>query len=163
MTKSRGIRAFVPRGQIEYRFWSKVIKGSNAACWEWIGAINSGGYGSFSFRGKAVASSRVSWELHNGEIPLGRMVLHHCDNRRCVNPAHLFLGSAQDNVKDMVNKDRQGKGEQRPACKLTDLDIPKIRELRSQGVTYKRLSELFGIAEGQLVAIVQRKAWAHIK
>lgn len=91
------------------RFWDKVEK--TAGCWLWNGALKSNGYGSFRpFKGAWTSAHRHAWQLAHGAIPDGRMVLHTCDNRRCVNPAHLFLGDAQANMDDMRAKGRSRSG-----------------------------------------------------
>lgn len=89
---------------------SKVQKCDNG-CWIWTASVHrkNGGYGQIQLgrRGEGVAKAhRVSYELHCGPIPDELMVLHRCDNRRCVNPEHLFLGTAQDNTDDMIQKKR---------------------------------------------------------
>lgn len=89
----------------EKRFWKHVNKLSKDECWEFI-PHKPGKYGSFSINSKHISAHRFSYELHNGPIPDELWVLHKCDNPPCVNPNHLFLGTHQDNVDDMVKKGR---------------------------------------------------------
>ena len=99
---------------LAFRFWTKVIKGET--CWLWVGARAGrprqpyGKMGAGGHRGKTLRASRVSWELHNGPIPTTLQVLHKCDNGLCVNPAHLFLGTHVDNMKDAIQKGRLNRG-----------------------------------------------------
>lgn len=93
-------------GPLDVRFWAKVDKSTD--CWEWMGNIKEdSGYGSIKNGNTMDYAHRVSWTLHFGTIPKGLCVLHKCDNRRCVNPNHLFLGTYKDNVQDMIKKGRQ--------------------------------------------------------
>ena len=87
------------------RFWKKVQK--TESCWNWIGGGRGNGYGSFRFQGKTIDTHRISWMIHHGSIPEGLCVLHSCDNRRCTNPSHLFLGTKKVNHDDMVAKGRK--------------------------------------------------------
>jgi hypothetical protein len=98
-------RRVAPEKVVEL-FWAKVARGAD--CWEWGGARNTSGYGWFRFGPDRTPTGahRVAYELSNGPIPDGLAVLHRCDNPPCVNPAHLFLGTNQDNVTDKVNKGR---------------------------------------------------------
>lgn len=75
-------------------------------CWEWTGSTKGQGYGLFAIDGHPHSAHRVSYEEFNGPIPDGMMVCHECDNRLCINPTHLWLGTALDNVRDMIEKGR---------------------------------------------------------
>jgi hypothetical protein len=86
------------------RFWDKVRK--TKGCWDWVGRKNNSGYGYFSLNNKIQGVHRFSWLIHNGSIPKGMCVCHYCDNKICVNPKHLWLGTHKDNMKDMVIKGR---------------------------------------------------------
>lgn len=94
----------------EERFWPKVLK--TETCWLWQGAlVNESGYGCFRGpNGRNVLAHRFAWELTNGPIPDGMFACHRCDVRQCVNPAHLFLGTQQDNIDDMMRKGRGNQG-----------------------------------------------------
>ena len=89
------------------RFWDKVKKAGPDDCWEWQAGLNNKGYGSFRFEGKIHTAHRFSYLLNVGEIPEGHVVRHKCDNRCCVNPAHLETGTCSQNNQDMVNRGRR--------------------------------------------------------
>lgn len=98
------------------RYWIKVRKTDE--CWEWIaGKRGKTGYGSFKINGVVIDTHRVSWMIHFGPIPDGKCVLHKCDNRVCIRPDHLFLGTQLDNIRDMDKKGRRSipkKGREKP-------------------------------------------------
>lgn len=91
----------------ETRFFAKVQK--TEACWLWIAAVGNHGYGMFRYEGRTITAPQASWLIHRGAIPEGYEICHNCpegDNRLCVNPDHLFLGTRLDNVRDCIQKGR---------------------------------------------------------
>lgn len=144
---------------IEERFWEKVDKSGD--CWLWLGQTN-GGYGVISCNGKDKYAHRVSWQIHNGNIPGDILVLHTCDNPPCVNPDHLWLGTDADNTNDKVKKNRHLCGSSQPNSKLHESDVLVIRELWSVGTSKKAIAWLFDIAEGTAYQIAKRTSWRHI-
>ena len=140
------------------RFWEKVDK--SGECWIWTDYVNPSGYGQF---GKVLAH-RLSWELANGR-PLGpgKWALHHCDNRPCVRPEHLYEGTAKDNMRDASQRGRlwSPRGEDHPSSKLTTSDVMEIRELAGKA-TYRSVATQFGISQALVYAIWKRQRWTHI-
>lgn len=138
------------------KFWAKVNK--DGECWEWTGAADYDGYGQLKIKGKMHTAHRMSWELANGPIPRGEgphgtCVLHKCDNPSCVNPAHLFLGTHQDNVTDKVTKGRQShtRGSAHGNSKLSESQVSAIRYSFSTGVsTLKELAEMYPVSLRQI-------------
>lgn len=107
--KSKEIARLKGLLEISRRFWPRVRQG--VGCWEWTGSTDrKEGYGYVHLGGHEVRrpmkAHRLSWEIHNGPIPEGQWVLHHCDNPKCVKPAHLFLGNRTDNMRDAARKGR---------------------------------------------------------
>lgn len=157
----------------EERFWCKVNKEGpihailNTACWIWIGSYGSTGYGRFWDGTRDTSAHRYSYTLHYGEIPDGLWVLHRCDNPTCVRPDHLFLGTRQDNVDDMIakNRHRQGHcpaGESNPSAKLTESDVLTIRAMAQAGTRQKLIAEQFGVSPTLIEKITSRSVWKHI-
>lgn len=146
------------------RFWSKVKKGKG--CWEWQGCCSDTGYGNFYAFGALHLTHRLSWSLHHGAIPKGLCVLHKCDNRRCVNPGHLFLGTKKQNSTDMAAKGRERvpclRGEMHGAAKLTNKDVVRLRMEVAAGRTRRSLAKELGVSESLVGLVVRRKAWRHI-
>lgn len=150
-----------------YRFWSKVALTANPdKCWEWRGSLHHSGYGKIMLSRKLKTASRVAWEITHGEIPEGIFVCHHCDNRGCVNPNHLFLGTHQDNMRDMVNKRRHLRASRRSPkylarFKLSREDVDFIIEIykSKQYLTMQELGDLFGVSKQQISNIINGKCW----
>lgn len=144
------------------RFLNKVEKKGD--CWIWKGSYLKGGYGAHRFNGKSLGAHRTSWTLFKGEIPIGMYVCHKCDNPGCVNPDHLFLGSAEDNNRDRAKKGRSDDrhGEKHPCRKLTNETVLEIRKLWSSGMKQKEIAKIYGIDNSAVSVIVNNKRWKHI-
>jgi hypothetical protein len=147
------------------RFWSKVDIAGPDDCWEWLAYVEKAGYGRFIL-GHATTAHRAAWILTNGPIENDLLVCHHCDNRSCVNPRHLFLGTYADNMSDAVTKGRMKggslPGEAHPNSKLTEKQVLQIRHMFKLGATKIRLSKIFGVHESTVHYVIIRKSWTHI-
>lgn len=143
------------------RFWEKVDKRGPGDCWEWQ-ASTAHGYGQLNTGGGMSLVHRLSYELHVGAIPDGLLVCHHCDNPLCVNPQHLFVGTNADNVQDMLNKNRNVRGERQGASKLTEGDVREIRQRFADGERQSSLAREYGVCVAQMNRIVHRKEWQHV-
>ena len=151
---------------ISERFWPKVDK--TDTCWLWTGAKNDKGYGQIRSPGRIDFAHRLSWTLERGDIPPGLSVCHHCDTPLCVNPDHLFLGTQQDNSRDMGQKGRAGatrhpeivRGERNGRSRLTTAQVVEIRA-RAQYETRLALANEYRVALGTIYAILARKTWAY--
>lgn len=147
----------------EERFWKHVNKKSIYECWNWTG-VHTDGYGQIKINKKLVLSHRFSWGLHFGKIPKGLYILHHCDNRECVNPSHLFLGTQKDNIHDMILKNRQNdnRGENNGNHKLTSVQVKQIRHIKDR-FSRKEIAKMFDVNEITIADIHKNKTWKHIE
>jgi len=151
------------------RFWAKVDK--TEGCWNWTAGLNTRGYGTFKLYGKTVSSHRLSYVIHHPlSIDLWEhreiCVCHRCDNPKCVNPAHLFLGSIVDNNNDRDIKGRgfHPKGEQHGRAILTETQVREIRGRYSAGgITQLKLGVEYGISRSVIRNIINYKAWKHLE
>ncbi len=144
------------------RFMRFVMLDRQTCCWEWTGAIGRSGYAVFTRRSKAKSAHRISWELHCGAIPDGLCVLHRCDNRKCVNPSHLFLGTHKDNTQDAVAKGRMSRGDAVNTSRLTERQVRVIRARCADGASYSKLARRFGVTHQAVRSVALRLSWAHI-
>jgi len=172
------------------RFWAKVQKSDG--CWEWRGARFQRGagaarvltYGMFTVGPRDIPAHRYSWEMHSGPIPAGLFVLHHCDNPPCVNPEHLFIGTAADNSRDMVAKGRQSRANAHPARGdangarrhpdrlhrgeangVAILTAAKVRDIRARlaaGSSHASVARDFGASKATIGKIARRETWQHV-
>lgn len=167
-----------PSVPLDVRFWASVEK--TEGCWRWRGTITGPGYGQTSVweNGKQTLlyAHRVSYEMHYGPIPVGLFVCHSCDNKLCVRPDHLWLGTAADNTRDAqlkgiiptrkpkVLKGRNPRrGERHPLAKLTEADVREIRVSYVEGHgSMSELAALYGVDIANIHRIIHRKIWAHV-
>lgn len=152
------------------RFWNKVSKGRG--CWEWHGAKNSNGYGNIRVSGNTVTAHRLAWYFSHGVIPAGVQVLHKCDNKGCVRPSHLFLGTQLDNIADMVRKGRSKtcgnalkniRGENNWHAQLTEKQIRQIRIAYAAGMRQQRLADKYHTTQSNISLIVRSISWVHVQ
>ena len=149
------------------RLYSKVSINDNL-CWEFIGSTVHNGYGQIYVEEglPCQLAHRVSFELAKSSIPEDLYVLHTCDNRLCINPAHLFLGTHQDNMDDMVSKKRHAHGEKASNVKLTEKEV---LEIRAKYIPYQYTTSIlateYGVSVGCIKRIVNKsvRTWKHIK
>jgi uncharacterized protein (DUF433 family) len=163
------------RERLEERFWAKVDKRGPHECWLWTGS-NTGHpgreYGRIYVNGKRRPVAQVAWELMNGSaFPDGMMACHTCDCPQCVNPAHIFVGTMVDNLRDCVRKHRHGsvthpenqvRGERHGHAKLTERDVAVIhaRYLRG-GVLQRELAHEYGVTQKAISLVLNGTNWAH--
>ena len=145
------------------RFESKIVR--LAVHWWWIGGTRNG-YGRMATREGLKTAHRISWEIHFGSVPAGMKVLHKCDTPRCCNPAHLFLGTQGDNIRDMFAKGRRRRnyfdelnGEKHPRSKLSFDKARKIRALFAQGVGKHQLAAQYGVSWFCLNNVIKNATW----
>lgn len=147
-------------------YWKHVDKRGPNECWNWTGARygTNSAYGQFSIDKVRTGAHRASWILHNGPVAEGLDVCHTCDNPLCVNPAHLWLGTAKDNMHDKINKGRHNmrKGEDVHTAKLTEADVYKVWELRDKGLSMNTLAKRFGVSQHAILKICNGKSWRHL-
>lgn len=145
------------------RLWLRVAVGSGDECWEWQGAINSHGYGTIRDHCLSRGCHVVAHESRVGPVPAGMMVCHTCDNRKCCNPTHLYLGTATDNARDRDNRGRSNTafGGRCGQAKLDNAKVALIRHLVSCGVKQRKLAALYGVTPMVISNVWLRKSWRH--
>lgn len=149
-------------------FWDKVQIKSDEECWLWTASVSSSGYGMFKrpAPGKLVTAHRHSFEIAHGAVPVGMLIMHSCDNKKCVNPKHLTLGTHLDNNRDCMSKGRDRKnspkGERSRAAKLTQHDVQRIRRLYLDGEKLSDIAALFSINFRSITRICYGETWQHL-
>lgn len=150
---------------LDLRFWTKVhIKKSNQ-CWDWLAYKNCHGYGILTEKGRCIKAHRIAYNLTFGKIPKNLLVCHKCDNRSCVNPKHLFLGSNAENMKDMSKKGRSRNmaGENNPRKKLSKTQVLLIRREFILRKNCNLLAKRFKVEPTTIYHIATRRSWKSVK
>lgn len=150
------------------RFWPKVRK--TDGCWEWTAGVTHFGHGRIRLtiepkRHANAMAHRVSYELHHGPIPAGKLVLHKCDNPKCVRPDHLELGDHTKNARDRSARGRNAdrRGDRHPNAKATPSIVCKIRSAyRAECISQRSLAERYGMTQSWVSRIIKREAWRHL-
>lgn len=148
--------------RLKKSFEEKVIRKN--VCWDWKGYLDKDGYPQL-YNGNnkpAKKAHRFSYEIYKGEIPKGKVVCHRCDNPKCTNPEHLWLGSPKENSKDAVKKGRMQHGTERHNAKLDDEKVKEIKKMLSLGVTKAFLSRKYNVSFMTISLIGKGKTWKHI-
>lgn len=147
-----------------HRFWSYVNK--TKRCWNWNGGLFPNGYGQFRVGNNKVKTHRFSWIINGGFIPEGYCILHKCDNARCVNPSHLFLGTNKDNALDRDRKNRGASnnfhplpGALNPSSKLKTNQVLTILNLAACGIATYQIAKAFKMSKSQIRSIRYRRSW----
>jgi hypothetical protein len=150
---------------LRQRIESRIVYADQTdACWEWVGAFFSDGYPQISYRNRPLRVHRAVMELYRGVPGLldktnEAQVLHRCDNPKCVNPAHLFLGTPADNMRDRDQKGRSTHGERHRWAKLTVAEVVEIRRLRRSGMSLAAIARRFGVSKSGVNNVVNGHAW----
>lgn len=154
--------------------WSLVDQShGSGSCWEWQGTITSYGYGQVKASGQVWRAHRLIYQLTHGSIPDGLVVRHTCDNRKCCNPAHLELGTHDDNMRDRQVRGRTAKGPgtgaknpqrgtEHHAAKLNNEMVHEIRRARAEGETYTSLATRLGVCVNTVRNVAIGLVWKHV-
>ena len=149
----------MPKTTKESLFAKADASGGEGACWIWNGFVYRR-YGVAYMNNRPVRAHRAAWLLCVGEIPQGMFVCHRCDVPLCINPAHLFVGTAYENNQDKVSKGRQTYGEAVANSILKEADVETIRKALARGERGRRLSERFGVSPSTISAIKAGRIWS---
>ena len=150
------------------KFWQNVnVTDNQEDCWEWQKGKYGNGYGQVNINGIKWYSHRFVFWITFGYLPeLPRQVNHHCDNRCCCNPNHLYDGTPLDNTRDMLNRGRNrcgsATGSENRMAKLIERDIPKIRRMIVCGYTLEYIGNVFGVTDDTICMINTGKTWTHV-
>jgi hypothetical protein len=162
---------------IAARLEAHSVPEPNTGCQLWLASLGSTGYGQLRFRGRTLKAHRAAWESAFGPVPAGLVLRHRCDQRQCVNPAHLQLGTHAENMGDMVRRGRSShgvrhqelsrararRGERHGMAKLTEHQVREIRQLAAAGrLSQREIGRRYGIDQSIVSDIHRRALWGHI-
>lgn len=161
MNRPNTVRSAYPFGATPAQYLEHhAIPVTECGCLIWMGPVSKRtGYGHMVIKAQAKMPHRVAWEVANGPIPAGMMVLHRCDVRTCINPEHLFLGTHKDNMRDMAAKRRAAAGDQNGSTKLTP---QQVCEIRGSLLSQAQLAKDYGVSGGTISNIKTMKNWRNI-
>jgi hypothetical protein len=165
--------------KIKDHFQKLLAKAAKSGeCVEFSGCLLPNGYGKVGHYGKTYLAHRFAWLANNAEIPDGMCVCHKCDNRKCINPEHLFLGTRTDNMRDMIAKGRQRfvglnsknwrkpssrKGSDNGMAVLDDKKVREIRTIRSElNLCTSDIAKLYGVAKVTIIRVLSKTNWNHV-
>lgn len=147
------------------RFWKNIPQSPNGGCWEWAGTLDKNGYGVLTVDGKKLKAHRLSYQINCGSLSVNDLVLHSCDNPRCVCPTHLLRGTPKTNALDRANKGRSARhqGKTNGRAKLTETQVLEIRRTYQPGIHTKRaLAREYHVTDVLIGKIVRRELWNHL-
>lgn len=144
------------------RFMGYVDVGDAGACWLWTAGRARNGYGKFKLHGRTLGAHRLMYLLYYGNLPDNSQVCHTCDNRPCVNPKHLFLGTCRDNMKDKVSKHRQARGGTNGRSVFDETTAAEIKTLRRAGWKLTELAARFGVNASSISHLCIGRKWRHV-
>lgn len=131
-------------------------------CWNWTGWLDKNGYAYVSYKNRQINAHRFFYAWCCGEVPKGKVVRHTCDNRKCVNPEHLILGTMLDNSQDMIQAGRSMCGEKNAASVLTDEKVLEAARLYESGWSLARLCEKYNVHGSTMLYAISGKTWKHL-
>lgn len=160
-------KRFPKKWTAQQRFFASCTYDEKTECWDWLGSLSPRGYGRIRVAGKNIRAHRYSWILKHGrDIPEGMVVCHKCDNPKCVNPDHLFLGTIADNVADCVSKGRHARGEKlaHPRAKgekngNSRLTANQVDAIRSDQRPQRTIASQFGVSQALISKIKRGEMW----
>jgi hypothetical protein len=147
------------RWSADERFHWSYICDIETGCWIWIRCTTEGGYGRFNVDGRRTAAHRFSWRRYRGELPPAMCILHRCDNPACVNPEHLRMGTQEENLIDMVQKERHARGERHWRALLTG---DQARLIKAAGGTLREVARQYGVSRSAIMDIRRGATWRHL-